>query len=78
MALTSTYDSSMKLCRMDKYSMNRVLRVEVDDPIFGLNGSFNRVGWCNLYWSQDKAILLVTSTYIARPCEQYRFCRRAI
>lgn len=44
MALTSTYDSSMKLCRMDKYPMNRVLRVEVDDPIFGLNGSFNRVG----------------------------------
>ena len=78
MALTSTCDSSMKLCRMGKYPMNRVLRVEVDDPIFGLNGSFNRVGWCNLYWSQDKAILLVTSTYIARPCEQYRLTSRAI
>ena len=78
MALTSTCVSSMKLCRMDKYPMNRVFRVEVDDLIFGLNGSFNRVGWCNLYWSQDKAILLVTSTYIARPCEQYRLTSQAI
>lgn len=29
---------------MDKYPMNRVLRMEVDDLIFGLNGSFNKVG----------------------------------
>ena len=51
--------------------MNRVLRVEVDDPIFGLNGSFHRVGWCNLYWSQDKAILLVLVSNIGFVGDQY-------